>query len=254
MHNAIKQLFQKNRPFFIKEAADILGLPNDEVSKILSRYAKQGRLKRIKSGLYLPVNQRMLTPDETFSDPWVIIPYVFPNAYIGGWSATSHWGLTEQLFEDTCLLTPNVVHKSVEKLARFSYFIFKIPDSENFATNVIWRDQTKVSVSDVHKTVIDIIGNPKCGAGIQHTIDCFKVYCREFLNEEQFYNYAQKINNGAFFKRLGYLSEAIFSKDHQFCALATSKLTKGNIPIDATLECPKLVTKWNLFIPRNLDL
>ena len=68
-----------------------------------------GHLKRIKRGIYLPVSHKALTPEEAYADPWSILPAVFPQSYIGGWSAANFWQLTEQIFNTTCVLTPTPV-------------------------------------------------------------------------------------------------------------------------------------------------
>lgn len=252
--NKLLPILRRNKVFTVEEAAQVLSLSNEKASMILSRYARQGSVKRIKPGIYIPVRERFLSPEESFSNPWLIVPSVFPNSYNGGWSAASHWGLTDQLFETTCVLTPQNVRHSHQKFGRFVYRLFKIKDYQNFGTETVWQDQTQVLISDLHKTIIDMIINPKCGGGIQHTIDCFKTYIAEFKKETTFLAYAKKIHNGAFFKRLGFLSEKLLSPAHSLCSLSQDKLSKGYIPIDSDISCTRPVAKWNLYIPEDITI
>lgn len=250
----LQSLLLKNRAFTVTEVAQTLDVTNHNASILLSRYARQGKIKRIKQGTYIPVSERFLSPDESFSNPWIIVPTVFPEAYIGGWSAASHWGFTDQLFETTCILTPRKIRHSSRVFSHFLYKLFKINENQNFGTELIWQDQTKVSISDPHKTIIDMLENPKCGAGIQNTIDCFKVYISEHFKEATFLIYAQKMKNGIFFKRLGFLSEQLLGPNNPICLLAHEKMSKGPVPIDSNMKCPKLITKWNLFIPKDFKI
>ena len=86
----LKSIFLKDSPFTIQEGAQALSLSSSQqTAKILSRLAQQGHLKRIKRGVYLPVSHKALTPEEAYADPWSILPVVFPQGYIGGWSAAN---------------------------------------------------------------------------------------------------------------------------------------------------------------------
>lgn len=250
----LKPLLLKNKTFTVTEVAKMLSITNHDASIVLSRYARQGRIMRIKQGTYIPVSERFLSPHESFSNPWIIVPTVFPDAYIGGWSAASHWGFTDQLFETTCILTTKKIRHSSRRFSHFMYKLFKIKENQIFGTELIWQDQTKVPISDPHKTIIDMLENPKCGAGIQNTIDCFRVYISEHFKEDTFLNYAQRINNGVFFKRLGFLSEQLLETNNSLSLLAHEKLSKGSVPIDSNMKCTRLVTKWNLFIPEDFKI
>ncbi|MBP6098360.1 MAG: type IV toxin-antitoxin system AbiEi family antitoxin domain-containing protein [Candidatus Levybacteria bacterium] len=247
-------LLVQNKIFTIQDAAEILSIPHKQTSELLARLAKQGDLKRIKRGFYKPVTERFLGPDESFSNPWVVLSSLFPQSYIGGWSAASHYGLTDQLFEETCVLTLKNIRHTTQNLGRFSYHLFRIKPFQDFATKYIWFDQNKISISDPHKTIIDMISNPKCGAGIQHTVDCFKTYISELFDEKIFYSYAEKMQNGSFYKRLGFLCETFLTAGHPLCILAQKRMTKGYISIDSDLVCEQLITRWNLMIPKDMKL
>jgi len=250
----LQPIFRKNKAFTVQEVAQALSISNKEASVLLSRYARQGNVRRIKPGTYLPVGERFLNPEESLSNPWLVVPSLFPNSYVGGWSAASHWGLTDQLFETTCVLTLKKIYHSHRAFGRFSYRLFKIKDFQNFGIEMIWQEQTQVPLSDPHKTIIDMIINPKCGGGIQHTIDCFKTYISEFKEDTTLHTYAEKIQNGVFFKRLGFLSEKLLSPTHPLCLLSLNKMSKGYVPIDPALSCTRLMTKWNLFVPEDMTI
>ena len=74
-----------------------------------------------------------------------------------------------------------------------------------FGTKPVWRRNTKVPVSDVHRTIIDMLDDPALGGGIQHVSDCLQAYFRRAdRDDEKLIAYAEQLGNGAVFKRLGF--------------------------------------------------
>ena len=65
-------------------------------------------------------------------------------------------------------------------------------------------------VSDVHRTVVDMLDDPAVGGGIQHVADCLAAYLRRGdRDDEKLIEYAARLGNGAVFKRLGFLAERL---------------------------------------------
>ena len=247
---SLTSLFLKNKAFTVDEVASLLGFSSQKTSEILAKYIKKGDIKRIKRGHYIPIQERFLSPEESISDPWKLVPVLFSKGYIGGWSASNFWQLTDQIFHDTSLmLVDNVPYKTVVKDG-FKYRVFT---AHNFlGCETVIRDNTEILISDPHKTILDMINNPTCGAGILHVLDCFDVYTKEHLDEQILLSYAKNYDKGTFYKRLGFISEQFFGSAHPLCDLAKKNITKGYSKIDPTLDCPKLITRWNLFINESL--
>jgi predicted transcriptional regulator of viral defense system len=251
----LKDIFLKDKVFTVQDCITPLGLSSSrKTAQVLSRLAKQGHLKRIKRGVYLPVSNKALTPDESYADPWTVLPVVFPKSYIGGWSAANFWQLTEQIFNTTCIITTTRVPYRSRNLGRFKYSIFKIKEYDYFGVDHVLKDHVKIPISDVHKTIIDIIQNPECGGGVQHAIDCFKEYLSIHYDELIFINYASQIKNGSFFKKLGYISEKLLGDSHPLCKLAKERITKGYSYFGSRKAPHTLITRWNLYINESLDL
>jgi predicted transcriptional regulator of viral defense system len=118
----------------------------------------------------------------------------------------------------------------------------------------VWRESSKVRLANVHRTLIDMLENPQCGGGIQHTIDCLKNYFSEHYNEQLFLEYAHTVHNGVFFKRLGFLSEKLLGKNNPLALLAEKRITKGASPIDSHLSCNVFISRWNIYINQELEL
>src|SRR3989442_5492658 len=91
-----------------------LGIERRAAAKLVSRWKQQGWLRRIGHGLYVPVPLDLAGSEQVIADPWVLVPTLFNECYIGGWTAAHHWELTEQLFNETLVFTTRrVTEKSV---------------------------------------------------------------------------------------------------------------------------------------------
>ena len=91
---------------------------------------------------------------------------------------------------------------------------------------------------------------PELGGGMQHVADCLKAYfSHEGRDSRKLFDYAKLSNNGAVFKRLGYLVD-LYSFDAMLADACRSQLTTGLAKLDPNLPCPNIVTRWRLRIPK----
>src|SRR3546814_607819 len=90
---------------------------------------------------------------------------------------------------------------------------------------------------------------PAVGGGIQHVADCLDAYFkRSDRNDDALIEYAEALDNGAIFKRLGFLAE----RSPEAAGMAEAcraRLSKGNAKLDPALQCTRLVTRWRLWVP-----
>src|SRR5258708_17128668 len=98
-----------------------LGIDRRAAAELLSRWKQQGWRRRIGHGLYVPVPLDLAGSEQVLADPWVLVPTLFNQCYIGGWTAAHHWELTEQLFNENLVFTPRRVTKKrvIAPVARF---------------------------------------------------------------------------------------------------------------------------------------
>ncbi len=235
----------------IDDVEATLDVSRIQAAKLLSRWAGQGWVRRVGPGAYVPVELTLRDSAQVVEDPWVLVPALFDPAYIGGRSAAEHWDLTEQIFRDILVFTAVPVrHKIVE--SQGAVFTLKhIKEERMFGTKTVWRGQTRIAVSDIHRTIIDMLDDPAIGGGIQHVADCFAQYVqRKDFDPRLLIDYANRLGNGAVFKRLGFLAERNPRSDVLIDA-AKLRLTKGYAKLDPALDCTKLVTRWRLWVPRS---
>jgi predicted transcriptional regulator of viral defense system len=226
-----------------------LVLPRDRAAKMLSRWADQGWLRRVGTGAYVPVQLDMLDSAHVVQDPWILVPVLFAPAYIGGRTAAEHWDLTEQIFRDILVFTARPVRQRTVEQQGAVFALKHVREKLIFGTKTVWRGQTRIAVSDVHRTIVDMLDDPATGGGIQHVADCFDRYMkRDDRDPAKLIDYARQHGNGAIFKRLGFLAER-HPQGRMLATEAKPHLTKGHAKLDPALPCERLVTRWRLWVP-----
>lgn len=235
----------------VGDAAAALDMPRTQTAKILSRWERQGWLRRVARGKYVPVELELLGAPNVICDPWVMVPALFGPAYVGGRTAAEHWGLTDQIFRDIVVCTARPTRKKTVERHNTVFTLKRVREEMIFGTTRLWRSRSSVLVSDPHRTIIDIIDDPAFGGGIVHATECFDSYIRsEYRDVGKLVDYADRLGNGAVFKRLGFLAERRpLAEDLE--EEAKLRLTEGHAKLDPALECERLVTRWRLRVPGN---
>ncbi len=251
--NRLAQIIRNTKGIIsVPNASAILDLPRPDTAKILARWATNGWISRVRRGTYIPVPLESQTADVALAEPWVLAQELFAPCYIGGWSAAEYWALTEQIFSSVLILTSRKPQKENQVIRNINFVVRKISDTALFGLKPVWKGKAKVSISDPSRTVIDMLSNPELGGGIRPVVDVLLNYLKsEYKNTKLLIDYALKLNNGAVFKRLGFLLEQYAATESEAIVACTANLTKGNAKIDTTLPANKLITRWRLWVPEN---
>ena len=235
----------------VGDAARALGLSRARITKMLSRWAKQGWLRRVGPGVYVPAPLDALDMPQVVDDPWMLVPALFgPAAYVGGRTAAGHWGLTDQIYRDTVVYTTRP--RPVRTLEPYGIAFTPLRARRDliFGTCSVQRGpRTWVEVSDLHRTLLDMLAAPPVSGSIVHVADCFEEYLRHRDSDaSKLVEYADRIGNGAVFKRLGLLAEKA-DADAGLLAACRERLTQGHTKLSPGIKCPRLVTRWRVRVP-----
>src|SRR5262249_16913931 len=160
----------------ISDVTKALSVSRVEAAKRLARWREQGWLSRVGSGAYVPASINTLGSDRVLDDAWILVPALFAPAYIGGRTAAEHWDLTEQIFKDIVVVTGQSFRTKLQSRQGFNFTLKHTKPENIFGTKPVWRHHTKVPVSDVHRTIIDMLDDPAIGGGIQQVADCLNAY------------------------------------------------------------------------------
>jgi len=230
-------------------ASETLGMERRKTAKLLSRWHGQGWLRRIGHGLYVPVPLDLANSEQVVIDPWALVPTLFGQCYIGGWTAAHHWELTEQLFNETLVFTTRRVTRKKVTAQGAAFLLRHIHPKRFFGLNTLWRGATKITISDPARTLVDMIATPEVGGGIDHVADCLSTYLRgKTADRDLLIRRAEQFGNGAVFKRLGFLADTQFH-DKKLADECRARLTHGNARLDTSRRTTKLITAWRLWVP-----
>lgn len=233
----------------VGKTAQTLGIQKTSAAQMLARWCNQGWLRRVGPGLYVPAPLDLVSSEQVITDPWVLVPALFGRCYIGGWTAAHHWDLTEQLFSETLVFTTRRIASTRLTAQGAPFILQKIRPVRFFGLVTLWRESTKVSVSDPARTLVDMLAAPEIGGGIDHVADCLKSYFdSKSPDADLLIRYAQDFRNGAVFKRLGFLAD-VWLHNATLAAACQKRLTQGNTRLDPNSDSPRLITRWRLWIP-----
>lgn len=222
-----------------------------EAGRILSRWNKQGWVKRIKHGVYIPIAVEDITGNLSIEDSWILADKLFHPGYIAGFSAVKYWDLSEQIFETTTFFTTKNIreHNPIINNSRFQ--LKTIADYKMFGTKPIWRENSKILVSDASKTIVDLLDDPRVAGGMRVVKDIFLEYSEsKFFDIELIIAYTKKMRNKTIFKRFGFLLETLNLSDLVKKYDLINEISKGYSIFDPTVKNPAIITRWNLRIPQ----
>lgn len=233
----------------IDATAKALDLDRTAAAKLLSRWRKQGWLRRVGQGLYVPVPLDLAGIEQVVEDPWVLVPAFFGQCYVGGWTAAHHWELTEQLFNETLVFTTRRLTKRRVSAQGVGFLLHHVSQKRLFGLKALWRGSKRVNISDPARTLIDMLAMPETGGGIDHVADCLAAHRKSpDYDPDVLVRYAEQYGNGAVFKRLGFLAEARLY-DAALAAACRERLTQGYARLDPAVPAANLQTAWRVWVP-----
>lgn len=216
----------------VSDVADGLGLDRVTAAKRLARWNEQGWLRRVRRGLYIPVPVDAENPRAWSEDPLVLGDAVWHPCYFTGWTAANHWGLTEQVFRTVIVKTTQRVRATRDRLLDHEFHVIHTGvDTLEWGTAGVWRGERRIRVADPARTVLDILDDPRLGGGIRPGAEILQAYLLEH-DWHTLIEYADRIGNGAVFKRLGYIAETANLGDEGLLDACRARLSAGIALLD----------------------
>ena len=191
----------------------------------------------------------------TSEDPWVLARELFSPCYIGGWSAAEHWGLTEQLFRSTLVVTAAPVRRARASFLGHEFRLFVVrPERLKVGLVHVWRGSDRVAVSSAERTLVDCLVAPELCGGTRHLAQLLREYGEgQSKDVARLVTVARDVASGAAWKRLGYLAEVLWPRETAVVAAAASCLSAGYSRLDpAVRERGRLLKRWRLWVNSNL--
>lgn len=238
-----------------ERSAELLGVGANAASLTLGRLVRRGWLSRVRRGLYLILPLEAGREGTAIEDPWVLAQELYSPCYIGGWTAAEFWGLTEQLFRGTFVVTAANIRRAREAFLGAEFHLTRATQERVEEVGKVWRGRERIAVSDRERTIADALANPSWVGGVRHFVEILRTYreSKEW-NPSRLIKRVEEIGSGASFKRLGYLAETVLKPDRSIVKEALARRTSGVVKLDpAIADRGRINTRWGLAVNVSID-
>jgi len=244
----IMTLYDENRVTFrLKDIERILGLNDANARNFVRKLVDRGVVTRLKPGLFILVPFELGKETEYAGNPLVLArELVNSNDYYlsHGTAMEIHGMVTQPQF---------VIHVTTPKKMRTIHVMgteFRfIPCKSEWFFGLIhhWvTKQEKVVVSDLERTAIDGLRQPKHCGGVSEVAKGIWMR-REAIHVNRLIEYALKIDVGAVIRRLGYIMELYEIGSQADRKILLNHLTSTYVRLDPVLPAEgKFIRRWRL--------
>lgn len=258
--NLITSLYESGKSIFtLNDASELTHLSGQRLQNLIQRLSKKGILTRLRSGLYTIVPFEYGQTSEFMPNPYLVARNIAQQKlagdsagyYISHASAMDlHHMVTQPQF--VVNVTTNRQLKLNPNILGMEFRFVTSKDKHFFGQKKMWIDRSEmIYVSDVEKTVLDGLKMPEYCGGITEVAKGFWIK-REKIKISRLINYAEKMNIGAVYRRLGFLLETYDVGSNDDIERLQRKLTKTYALLDPTLPAEgSYIARWRLKL--NID-
>ena len=221
-----------------------------QTRKAMSRLLKKGWVKRLARGLYLLVPLEAGIDGQWSDDPLLIGTQLVAEGAIGYWTALHYWQMTEQIPRTIFVQTKIQRKPSLEKISGLQYQFVSVKPDRFFGIQKQTSKGMSFGATDREKTLIDACSRPDLCGGIMQIAQALQSI--DVLDWEKLYEYLERFDSGAVYKRLGYLVEHLAipmpEKDKRMDAWQ-SKMTRGIAWLEpGGAQSGSINTRWRIRI------
>ena len=189
--------------FSISELAEKTG-SRIKARKIASKLAKKNWLERIAKGTYLVLELGAGSKPEWTVDSYYLASKLVSPYYVGYYNMLNDYGWTDQIpFSVTVATTKRLKNREIHGV---KYNFVTLTKNKFFGTVKKYIRGHEIVVSDLEKTIVDAFDHPEYCGGINEVAKVLQ-NASEQIDWNKVIQYAEKLGNGAVFKRLGYVLE-----------------------------------------------
>jgi predicted transcriptional regulator of viral defense system len=248
MANLLAGVYDRSQSTFtLSEAEEITGLSPHLASSLLHKATRRGLVSRLKPGVFVIVPPELGSATEYFGDPYLTakrLVGVAPCFISHGSAMEIHRMVTQPQLVVFASTSKRIRSRTVQG----TEFRFVCVRPEHyFGTTKHWvTKQESVDISDLERTIIDGLRQPKYCGGVTEVAKGLWMR-HEDMQIKKLVDYALRLNVGAVTRRLGYLLEIYGIASESELARLRSTLTATYDPLDPILpkDGPHL-RRWKL--------
>jgi len=161
----LKAMAKENQVFSFDQLYQKTHIKKEMLKVILFRMEEKGFIERIEKGKYLIIPLGSEKGKYTLHE-FIIASYLVKPYALSYWSALHHYGFTEQIPSTVFVQTTARKKKSRMEIFGANYQIVRVKEDKFFGVRKEWIEDTRVSVTDKEKTIIDCLDKPHYAGGI----------------------------------------------------------------------------------------
>lgn len=240
--------------FTIDEAANYLNLKGQSLQKFLGPLIKKGILNRLITGLYTIVPFELGNTTQFMGNPYVVAREIIrlkqksaqPHYFISYASAFELHQMVTQPHMDIYASTSQQIKEKINiQGMRFHFVTIKKQDFFGYKKHWVNKFES-ILVSDLERTIIDGLKLPEYCGGITEVAKGLWIKRNE-LNTKKLIEYAEKIDSGVIYRRLGYLLDLYKLANELELMSLKKRLTVSYQLLDPTqVDEGKYLAKWRL--------
>jgi predicted transcriptional regulator of viral defense system len=238
------------RVFTIQDIKKILNVSYAHARNIASDMVKKNAVERVKSGLFVRIPESVILDKQQYTEDAILIATKSTKkVFISHYTALTLYGLTERYATQIYITTTK--HKRNIKYHEIKINYIKTIPKKFFGYKTISYLSEQIQISDLERSIIDVINKPKYAGGWNETINCLKNL--DEINYKQLLLYIKKFNNKIIARKTGYILEKLNNLDPSQKIVREIKEFSGSN--DLYFDNTKKGTydqKWNLIIPENI--
>ncbi len=223
---------------------------------LLRRYVADGRLLRVRAGLYAVVPRGAETATAPL-DPYLVATKLAPDATVAYHAALQFWGKAYSVWQRFHFVT-----ETSTRPLRFRGFEFvpvklplalrKLSKSERYATEQRHAGGT-VRVTTLERTLVDVLDVPSNAGGWEEVWRSLEMV--EFFDLDAVASYAVKLGSALTAARVGFFldqhREPLMVEDRHLEPLRRLRPRQPRY-LDARRKPGTLVAAWNLIVPEDV--
>jgi predicted transcriptional regulator of viral defense system len=204
----VMALHERGRPIFtLADAENITGLQATSARTLVHKLVGRGVATRLRPGVFQLVPPELGRESQYLGNPYVVARELMGGKpyYLSHASAMDIHDMVTQPQLDVCVTSPKAMRGRSILGTQFRFIRCKPEDF--FGTTDHWvTKQEKVTVSNLERTVLDGLRQPKYCGGVTEVAKGLWIR-RADVDVARLIEYAQRLNVGAVMRRAGYLLE-----------------------------------------------
>lgn len=242
---------QEQRVFTIQDVVNILNVSLAHARNIAADMTKKNVIERVKPGLFVRIPESVILDKELYKEDAVLIAAKsFKKAFLSHYTALNLHGLAERYTTQIYVTTPYHQRDIYYHDIHIKYV--SVLPKRFFGTKTITYSNNTISISDIERTILDVINKPEYAGGWNELIQCLKNL--ESLDWDKLIAYIKKFENKALARRLVYIFEHLntISLPNQIKKQIINYSGTNIYYFDPTKK-GTFEKEWNIIIPKTIQ-